>query len=91
MISNLLLNAIKHNKNGGVIQVKTIKNSLAFSNSGRSQALITDTLFNRFSKSNPSDHGNGLGLAIIKKIAATNNWNISYIFEDQLHCFKVQF
>ncbi|SEA42923.1 Signal transduction histidine kinase [Flavobacterium gillisiae] len=91
MISNLFLNAIKHNKVGGIIEVNTSHAALFFSNSGQSKALITDKLFNRFSKSNPSDHGNGLGLAIIQKIATTNNWTVSYTFEDQLHQFKVQF
>ncbi|MBC5838809.1 sensor histidine kinase [Flavobacterium muglaense] len=91
MISNMFLNAIKHNINEGVIQVKTGHNALIFSNSGQSKALITDKLFNRFSKSNPSDHGNGLGLAIIQKIATVNNWTVSYTFKEQLHSFKVQF
>jgi two-component system sensor histidine kinase ArlS len=91
LISNLFLNAIKHNKTNGVLQVKLGDNSLVFSNSGQSQALTTDKLFNRFSKSNPSDHGNGLGLAIIKKIADGNNWTISYSFENLLHTFKVRF
>lgn len=91
MISNLFLNAIKHNKNGGVIQVKMTVNSLVFSNSGQQQPLTTDKLFNRFSKSNSSDHGHGLGLAIIQKIASTNNWTVSYTFEEQLHHFAVQF
>lgn len=91
LISNLFLNAIKHNTSNGEINVTLSNNSLLFSNTGQAQSLVTDKLFNRFSKSNPSDHGNGLGLAIIKKIADRNNWSVSYTFQDTHHSFLVTF
>ena len=91
LISNLFLNAIKHNTQDGQIIILLYNNSLIFSNSGQLHPLVTDKLFNRFSKSNPSDQGNGLGLAIIKKIVDLNNWTISYTFEDRLHRFWVKF
>jgi signal transduction histidine kinase len=53
--------------------------------------LVTDKLFNRFSKSNPSEQGNGLGLAIIKKIAELNKWDVSYSFTGNVHSFSVAF
>jgi len=90
-VSNLLLNAIRHNKQGGQIVVKLYHRSLVITNSGQLKPLIAHTLFTRFSKSNPSEHGNGLGLAIVKKIANLNNWNISYSFADNLHSFSVTF
>lgn len=91
LINNLFLNAIKHNTNDGKIIISLSNKSLIFSNSGQIKPLVTDKLFNRFSKSNPSDQGNGLGLAIIKKIVDLNNWTISYTFEDNLHRFWVKF
>lgn len=91
LISNLFLNAIRHNVSDGQVLVTLSNHSLTFSNTGQSQTLVADKLFNRFSKSNPSEQGNGLGLAIIKKIADLNNWKISYSFANNLHSFSVAF
>jgi signal transduction histidine kinase len=91
LISNLFLNAIRHNVNNGQVLVTLSDHSLTFSNTGQSQTLVADKLFNRFSKSNPSEQGNGLGLAIIKKIADRNNWTISYSFANNFHSFSVTF
>jgi two-component system, OmpR family, sensor histidine kinase ArlS len=91
LISNLFLNAIRHNVNDGQVLVILSNHSLIFSNTGQSQTLVANKLFNRFSKSNPSEQGNGLGLAIIKKIADLNNWKISYSFANNFHSFSVAF
>ena len=91
LISNLFLNAIRHNVNDGQVLVILSNHSLTFSNTGQSQTLVANKLFNRFSKSNPSEQGNGLGLAIIKKIADLNNWKISYSFANNLHSFSLAF
>ena len=91
LISNLFLNAIRHNVNDGQVLVTLSNHSLTFSNTGQSQTLVANKLFNRFSKFNPSEQGNGLGLAIIKKIADLNNWKISYSFANNLHSFSLAF
>ncbi|MCA0428239.1 MAG: HAMP domain-containing histidine kinase [Bacteroidetes bacterium] len=91
LINNLFLNAIKHNVSNGRVLVTLSNHSLTFSNTGQSESLVSDKLFNRFSKSNPSEQGNGLGLAIIKKIADLNSWKISYSFENNFHSFSVAF
>ncbi len=91
LISNLFLNAIRHNVIDGQVLITLSNYSLTFSNTGQPQSLVADKLFNRFSKSNPSEQGNGLGLAIIKKIADLNNWNISYSFADNFHSFSMSF
>lgn len=91
LISNLFLNAIRHNVTNGLITVKLTNDSLIFSNTGSMQPLVSDTLFNRFSKSNPSEKGTGLGLAIVNKIAELNNWQITYLFSNNIHSFSVTF
>ena len=91
LISNLFLNSIKHNIEEGNINISTHNNSLKFSNSGQTQALNSEHLFNRFSKENPSEDGTGLGLSIIKKIANINGWQVSYNYSNNLHSFTISF
>jgi signal transduction histidine kinase len=91
LINNLFLNAIRHNEKNGKIIIRIQDNQLTFYNTGQPIPLVIDKLFNRFSKINSSSQGNGLGLAIIKKIAELNQWDIDYAFDDQLHCFSVRF
>lgn len=91
LISNLFLNAIRHNVESGSIVVTMKNRTLIFSNSGQPVSLNTEKLFTRFSKANPSEQGTGLGLSIIKKIADINNWNLSYYYDKQLHSFCVSF
>ncbi len=91
LISNLFLNAIRHNIIGGNITVNLSNKLLTFYNTGNQQPLNKDRLFKRFSKINPSSEGNGLGLAIIKKITDINHWSIQYSYQNNLHIFEVNF
>lgn len=91
LISNLFLNAIHHNSENGSINVTLDSERLVFSNTGTSASLQTDKLFERFSKTNTSSKGNGLGLSIIKKIVENNGWTIDYHFKDTLHFFEIRF
>ncbi|MEO6583551.1 MAG: HAMP domain-containing sensor histidine kinase [Ferruginibacter sp.] len=91
LISNLFLNSIKHNIEGGQLGIVIKEGKLLFSNTGHQGPLNTSKLFNRFSKANPSEQGTGLGLSIIKKIADINNWSVSYQFKNDLHCFYISF
>ncbi len=91
LINNLFLNAIRHNEKNGKIIIRIEDKLLTFLNTGQQAPLVIDKLFNRFYKTNPSSQGNGLGLAIIKKIAELNQWEIRYIFDNRLHSFSVNF
>ena len=91
LVSNLFLNAINHNVHHGHINVKLTNERLVFSNSGSLIPLQTEKMFERFSKSNPTSHGNGLGLSIIKKIVDTNHWIINYRFIGGMHTFEIVF
>lgn len=91
LISNLFLNTINHNVLNGEINIKLTNDRLLFSNTGALLPLQTEKMFERFSKSNPSSQGNGLGLSIIKKIVDTNHWSINYSFIDRMHTFEIVF
>ena len=90
-ISNLFLNSIKHNIEGGEISIVIKQGKLVFFNNGQTSPLNTNKLFKRFSKLNPSEQGTGLGLSIVKKIADINNWTVSYNYENNLHSFSISF
>lgn len=91
LISNLFLNTINHNVHEGKIFVKLTKDRIIFSNTGALLPLQTEKMFERFSKSNPTSQGNGLGLSIIKKIVDTNHWAINYHFKENFHTFEIVF
>ena len=91
LISNLFLNTINHNVHKGKIFVKLTKDRIIFSNTGALLPLQTEKMFERFSKSNPTSQGNGLGLSIIKKIVDTNHWAINYHFKENFHTFEIVF
>lgn len=90
LISNLLLNAIRHTQKDGFISIKLTNSSFEVANSG-TEKLNTDLLFKRFSKSSKDNNGSGLGLAIIKEICNFQHWNIEYKFENYFHIFSVNF
>lgn len=91
LISNLFLNAIKHNIENGKIEITLTKHKLIFSNTGSLSPLSETKLFQRFSKTNASTQGNGLGLAIIKKITDLNHWTVEYSFQNDCHTFSIIF
>lgn len=89
LISNLILNAIRHTSRDGAISVKLTNSVFEVANSG-SEKLNTDLLFKRFSKLSAENSGSGLGLAIISEICKFHHWTISYKFENNLHIFSVK-
>ncbi|WP_395047850.1 sensor histidine kinase [Flavobacterium sp.] len=91
LINNLFINTINHNVNDGQINVSVTSKGILFSNTGALIPLKTEKMFERFSKSNPSSKGNGLGLSIIKKIVDANSWSIHYSFKDRFHNFEISF
>ncbi len=91
LINNLMLNAIRHNISNGQILINISGNILTISNTSQHKSIDTDKLFIRFSKSTSLEQGNGLGLAIIKKITDLNQWRIDYSFQNDLHNFQVRF
>lgn len=90
LISNLLLNAIRHSVPDGKIVVLLGNDLLDLGNTG-DKPLSQDKLFNRFYKSDASSKGNGLGLAIVRRITEINGWKITYDFNNGQHHFLVAF
>ncbi|KAA9356526.1 HAMP domain-containing histidine kinase [Larkinella humicola] len=90
LLTNLLLNAIRHTDVCGKIDVKLSANGLTVSNSGR-VALHRENLFKRFSSGSFETPGSGLGLALVKEIGNRYGWKITYDFTAGQHVFRLTF
>lgn len=89
LISNLIINAVKHSGRQEKILLKSEKKILTISNPGV-QALTADRIFDRFWKSEYSD-GTGLGLAIAKQICDHCGFLLRYEFREKIHYFSITF
>ncbi len=91
LVSNLLQNAIRHNKEGGKISVTIKGKTLLISNSGEPLTINQEDLYVRFKKNDSSKDSLGLGLSIVKSIIDSHGYSISYGYNDLLHIFSIQF
>lgn len=89
LLSNLVQNAIRHNVNGGIINIDLMQNKLIISNSGEALTINSNELFTRFKKNDASKDSLGLGLAIVKSICNIYQINIDYSYSNQLHTFTL--
>ncbi len=90
LVSNLLVNAVKHNLPQGFITIETGKNSLTISNSGPPLQSDPQELFERFKKDSPTPDSPGLGLSIVQSICRQNGLEIEYRFEDGKHIIQIE-
>ena len=91
IVSNLIRNALFHNKEGGEVNIAITENSLAVANTSVQRALDAEQVFSRFYKSDTSSKGSGLGLAIVQAICNLYGFSISYKYADSQHTFKINF
>lgn len=91
MISNLLLNAIRHNVHQGKVSIYISPRQFTVVNTAPGDALDAAALFKRFGKIAVHPHGSGLGLAIVKQICERYGWKVNYDFKDHLHVFSIDF
>lgn len=91
MLSNLFLNAIRHNHRKGTIDLELRSGDFRICNTGKDKPLDVSAIFERFGTTDPTFKGTGLGLSIVKKIADLNGWEIKYSWENKMHCFEVRF
>ena len=86
MLSNLIKNAIVHNrKEGGFVKIIIDKSFIEVVNSGVDKPLDGEIIFERFNSSNTSPHSTGIGLALVKTIAQVYNFKLTYHFSGNHH------
>lgn len=88
LLSNLLKNAVKYNRQYGKITITTEKNRIIFQNTGVYSSLDRSQIFNRFYKQGSDHSSTGLGLSIIQSIIKQYpGWDIAYDFDKGMHYF----
>lgn len=91
LVSNLVGNAVKYNYAGGEIIINTSNGRYSVSNTSHMPAIETGLLFRRFKNTKAAgDNSNGMGLAIVKKIADTHHLAITYHTADNMHQFIIE-
>lgn len=91
LIINLVKNAIRHNFDDGKLNISLKDNSFEISNTGPKLNIPVDQIFNRFVKTQNTSDSLGLGLSLVKKICELYDFDIQYIFENDLHKVTVYF
>ena len=87
LLSNLLINAITHNKPDGKITILCKNGHLRLCNTGQEKPLDKIAIFDRFKKFDSQSFG--LGLAIVKQICTSYHLQINYNFDNGHHCFSI--
>jgi signal transduction histidine kinase len=81
LISNLLVNAIRHNVEQGYLSVHLTAEALTVENTGQAQSLQEAGLFNRFQKATDSPAESvGLGLALVLHICTNCGLPLRYTY-----------
>ncbi len=91
LVSNIVINAIKHNYLNGNIQIDLDPNQLTARNTGNMPHEDTTALFERFRKDSSSGDSIGLGLSIVKTICDNYGFDISYYYVDGWHVVRISF
>src|SRR5690606_3050569 len=82
VVSNLLRNAIFHNKENGNVNIEISETGIQISNSGINTPINEQKLFSRFHKNENNTKGTGLGLAIVKAVCDLYAFSIFYHFKN---------
>ena len=89
LVSNLVKNALLHNREGGELQVLTTPTSLVIKNTG-DVPLDGEKLFRRFYHGmDGKKDSTGLGLAIARSIALSSSLKLTYEWQDGMHTFRL--
>ncbi len=91
LIDNLIKNAVKHNIQGGFLEIEILPNKLIIKNSGKPLNCKPEFMFERFRKNSDSQDSTGLGLSIVYQICTSNNFLIKYSNTGTNHTIEIKF
>ena len=91
MMSNLIVNAVRHCNENGKITICIGAGTLYISNTSDEPKLSGQHIFDRFYRPTQKKGGNGLGLAIVKAICDYHGWSVEYQYHEGIHSFIRRF
>ena len=83
LVQNVLTNAVKHNVNGGFIDIHTSADEIKVTNTFKGK-LPEGNLFEKYNYSGENKDSTGLGLTIVKNICVNNHLQVHYKVENDL-------
>lgn len=89
LVTNLVKNAIVHNRAEGSVTVRVAPDRLIVRNTGADRPLDAARIFDRFHKETTAHAGTGIGLAIAKAITEMHGLHIAYRY-DGAHVVEVR-
>lgn len=95
LLSNLVHNAIRHNRPGGLLQIQLNASELLITNDGPVLTAQQQPaqFFERFRKQNAASDSPGLGLSIVQSIASFYGFTVAYDYapDPARHTLRVRF
>ncbi len=91
LFTNLIKNAVQHNKDGGTLHILLTEGKFEITNTGEVSDIATEKLFQRFQKGSSAKESLGLGLAITQKICEIYGFQLDYVRNEALHTFSLFF
>ncbi|UJH69117.1 sensor histidine kinase KdpD [Allomuricauda sp. SCSIO 65647] len=91
LLTNLIKNAVQHNKEGGSINMLLNEDKFEITNTGEISEIATEKLFRRFQRGSSTKDSLGLGLAINQKICDIYGFRLAYDRNEEIHTFSLFF
>jgi signal transduction histidine kinase len=90
IVNNLLNNALRYNREGGLIIVELTPQHITVSNTSLLPALEKDKISRRFYRHPETKAvGNGLGLSIVKQVCNVAGFTLHYDYQEGMHIFSI--
>lgn len=91
LLMNIFSNAIRHNVQGGSIDITLTSRNLIVENTGTPPGIPIEQAFERFKRTSQNNDSVGLGLAIVKQICEASGLAVRYTYEDHRHIVTITF
>jgi len=90
IVNNLVNNALRYNKEGGIIIIELTPQHITISNTSVLPALEKDKISRRFYRHPETKaEGNGLGLSIVKQVCNVTGFTLQYDYQKEMHIFSI--